>query len=182
MDVSLALGVGFLLGVRHASDADHLAAVSTMLRRGGTVHAAAFTGALWGFGHTLSVLVAGAAIILASVRIEGAAQRGIELAVGLLLVALGVRRLVEVARGRSNVRAAGATRVTAVTAVGTGVVHGLGGSAAASLLALGAMPDRATALGYLLVFGAGTVAGMALLAGIYSLAMGAAVITEALTG
>ncbi len=87
-------GLSFLLGVRHAFDADHVAAVSTMVAEGGGVRAAARTGFLWGLGHTAMLLLAGLATLLFSLHMPGWLSYGLEACVGVMLVALGVGTLI----------------------------------------------------------------------------------------
>ncbi|HET8967195.1 MAG TPA: hypothetical protein VFN20_13305, partial [Candidatus Acidoferrum sp.] len=65
----LILGIGFLLGMRHATDPDHVVAVSTIVSRERSIPRAGWIGILWGIGHTLTILIVGAAIILFGVAI-----------------------------------------------------------------------------------------------------------------
>jgi sulfite exporter TauE/SafE len=88
------LALGFLLGMRHATDADHVIAVSTIVTREGSVVHAAIIGALWGLGHTLTIFAVGAAIILFSFVVSPPLGLTMELSVGLMLVVLGILNLV----------------------------------------------------------------------------------------
>jgi high-affinity nickel permease len=87
------LALGFFLGMRHATDADHVVAVSTIVTRERSVAHAAIIGALWGMGHTLTILVVGAAIILFSFVVSPRLGLTMELSVGLMLVLLGILNL-----------------------------------------------------------------------------------------
>ncbi|HTS52120.1 MAG TPA: hypothetical protein VMH26_02500 [Burkholderiales bacterium] len=99
--------VGFLLGMLHATDADHVIAISTIVSRQGNVKSAASIGALWGVGHTVTVFLVGGAIILFSLVIPPRLGLGMEFAVALMLIALGVYTLQGVSRWvRENVFAA----------------------------------------------------------------------------
>ncbi len=90
--------LGFFLGMRHATDADHVIAVTTIVSRQRTLGHAAFIGALWGLGHTLTIFVVGAAIILFSLVIPPRLGLSMELSVGLMLILLGVMNLAGVMR------------------------------------------------------------------------------------
>ena len=87
------LAIGFFLGMRHATDPDHVIAVSTIVSRERSVAKAAFIGILWGLGHTLTILVVGAAIILFGLAIPSRAGLTMEFCVGLMLILLGVLNL-----------------------------------------------------------------------------------------
>lgn len=87
------LAVGFFLGMRHASDPDHVIAVTTIVTRSKKVGNAALVGAVWGLGHTLTIVAVGACIILFSIVIPPRIGLTMELAVGLMLVLLGIMNL-----------------------------------------------------------------------------------------
>src|ERR1700721_1317719 len=87
------IGVGFLLGVRHATDPDHVIAVSTIVSRQRSVRQAGLIGALWGVGHTVTIFLVGVAIILFNLAIPPRIGLAMELAVGLMLILLGVLNL-----------------------------------------------------------------------------------------
>ena len=151
------LGVGLLLGVRHATDADHVIAVAALASRekrsSGIVNMGiSKLGAMWGAGHMLTVFGVGGAIIALGLAVPPRVALAFELAVGLMLVVIGMLNLVgtkAVAPARSAARS-----------FGVGMVHGLAGSTAIALMILATIRDVGTALAYLVVFGLGTVAGM----------------------
>src|SRR5438128_4096136 len=87
------IGVGFLLGIRHATDPDHVIAVTTIVSRQLSVRHAGLLGILWGLGHTITILFVGAAIILFNLVIPTRVGLTMELAVGLMLIFLGVLNL-----------------------------------------------------------------------------------------
>ena len=95
MDTSLtaALGLGLLLGLRHATDADHVIAVTTIVSRERSVWLAALIGSLWGVGHTLTILAVGGAIILLGIVIPPRVGLSLEFSVAAMLVLLGVLNL-----------------------------------------------------------------------------------------
>ena len=85
--------LGFFLGMRHATDADHVVAVTTIVSRERSVGAAALIGVLWGVGHTLTILLVGGAIILFGIVIPPRMGLTMELSVALMLILLGVLNL-----------------------------------------------------------------------------------------
>ena len=161
--LSIAL-LGFFLGMRHATDPDHVLAVTTIVSREKKVGRAAWIGALWGLGHTATIVVVGGAIILFELVIPPRIGLTMEFSVAVMLILLGLLSLSGIARvGKGDahthpVRPAGRLRPLAV-----GVVHGLAGSAAVALLVLATIRDPIWATAYLFVFGVGTVAGMMLI-------------------
>ena len=92
------IALGFFLGMRHATDPDHVVAVTTIVSRERTMLHAALIGALWGFGHTLTILAVGSAIILFKLTIPARLGLSMELWVGLMLILLGILNLTGVLR------------------------------------------------------------------------------------
>lgn len=151
-DPLTAILLGALLGLRHATDADHVVAVTTIVARERTVLGAARVGALWGVGHTLTLLAVGGAIVGFRVVVPPRVGLALEFSVALMLILLGFANL----RARDG---APAPRSAARPFL-VGLVHGLAGSAAVALLVLATIRSTAGALLYLAVFGLGTIAGM----------------------
>jgi ABC-type nickel/cobalt efflux system permease component RcnA len=87
------IGLGFVLGMRHATDPDHVIAVSTIVSRQRSIRQAGVIGVLWGVGHTITIFCVGAAIILFNVVIPPRIGLAMELAVGLMLILLGILNL-----------------------------------------------------------------------------------------
>ncbi len=165
IDALAAASLGFLLGVRHAADADHVVAVTAIVARHPSVWRAARVGALWGAGHSLALLTVGGALVALRVAVPARLGLALELAVALMLVVLGLFNLRPAGRpaGRGGgERGDVAARDDARRPLLVGTVHGLAGSSAVALLALAAIPSPAWAVAYLVVFGTGTVAGMVL--------------------
>jgi hypothetical protein len=164
-----AILLGFALGVRHATDPDHVAAIAALVARHRRVGLAARIGALWGIGHSATILSVGGALVALRIAVEPRWALAAELAVALVLIALGVANLRALGRPQQAhprpeaVHSHGTADGSSRRAFGIGVAHGLGGSAAVALLALAAMPDTASAVVYLAVFGLGTVLGMLVL-------------------
>lgn len=200
MDGMLAtvLGVGFVLGLRHALDPDHVVAVTTLASDRSGMRRTSLVGAFWGLGHAVSLGVAGGAILALRLRVPPAISNGLEAVVGVMLVALGAVALRRALRwrvhahphahdGRTHVHfhahapeqarahgAAPAHRHPHLLRGGlrpflVGLVHGLAGSAGLALLAVGAAPTLSAGIGYLVVFGIGSIAGMLLLSALMSL-------------
>jgi cytochrome c biogenesis protein CcdA len=184
MTLLTVLVLGFFLGMRHATDADHVVAVTTIVSRERTTRAAMLVGALWGVGHTATILVVGGAIVVFGLVIPPHIGLSMELSVAVMLIVLGamnmtgaLKRIDEAAHGgstgdgeahgatsaRRDEPVTGQTRGRRLRPLLVGVVHGLAGSAAIALLVLTTIRDAGSALLYLAVFGAGTVIGMMLL-------------------
>jgi hypothetical protein len=206
------LFLGFFLGMRHATDADHVIAVTTIVSRQRNVRGAALTGIFWGVGHTLTLVVVGGAIVLFGIVIPERLGLSFEFCVALMLILLGVLNLRALKHGiqeaaslvthqvensshvhphqhgdyvheHSHGHAAGkhghaenavpSARLDklfgrlafyqTLRPIVIGTVHGLAGSAAVALLVLPIIHDPVWALGYLLIFGVGTIAGMMLI-------------------
>lgn len=184
MTLLAILVLGFFLGMRHATDADHVVAVTTIVSRERSARAALSVGALWGLGHSATILAVGGAIILLGWVIPPWLGLSMEMSVAVMLVILGLmnvtgvmRRIDEAAHAASSnagsdesvadahVKAAFVSRgpSPALRPLLVGIVHGLAGSAAVALLVLATIPEPKWAILYLVIFGAGTVLGMMLL-------------------
>ncbi|HYD54215.1 MAG TPA: hypothetical protein VEA99_16385 [Gemmatimonadaceae bacterium] len=146
------LALGFVLGMRHALDPDHVVAVSTIVSEQRSLSRASRIGALWGVGHTATILLVGGAMLVFRLTIPARVGLAFEFAVAVMLVVLGVRNL---RRPSGDHGVHSAMRPLAV-----GFVHGLAGSAFVAVLVLGAIREPLLGLFYLLVFGIGTIAGM----------------------
>jgi hypothetical protein len=97
------VAVGFFLGMRHATDPDHVIAVTTIVTRQHNLLRAAMTGIFWGIGHTLTIFVVGAIIILFDVVIPARIGLSMELSVGLMLIVLGVMNIASFFRAASSI-------------------------------------------------------------------------------
>lgn len=154
MSLILTFITSLLLGMRHATDPDHIVAVTTIVSRERSVVKAAGIGAVWGIGHTITLLVFGGAIIAFKVAVNARLGLSMELCVAVMLIVLGVLNLFDV-RTKSD-------RPRASRPFFVGVVHGLAGSAGAALLIVPLIDDPRWAALYLFTFGFGTIVGMAL--------------------
>lgn len=165
--VWVALLLAALLGLRHATDPDHVMAIVTLQgTEGSRVRGAARLGAWWGIGHAATLLVVGVPLIALDDALPGPVQAWSERLVGVLIVALALRAAIRWWRGRP-LRAAGATAPapladrTPAAAFGIGVLHGLAGTGAVVLLVLATLPSTATAYLALAVFAPMSVVSMA---------------------
>jgi high-affinity nickel permease len=161
--------VAVVLGLRHATDPDHLAAVTTLVASG-RGRGAARIGAVWGAGHATSLVAFGAPIVLARRYLPEGVQRDVETAVGAMIVVLAVSLIVRARQGRfhvhvhehgDHVHAHGAR--TPWQAYAIGLVHGIGGSAGVGVLLLASISSRAVALVALVLFAGCTALSMSLL-------------------
>jgi ABC-type nickel/cobalt efflux system permease component RcnA len=195
VSVGTILLLGLLLGMRHALDADHLAAVATLFTRSRSVGHAVLQGLAWGAGHTLTLLLFGGAVLVFGLALPERAALALELAVGVMLAGLGTDVLYRLWRERvhfhAHRHADGAAHFHAhshqnegpghdserhehghgfpLRALLVGMVHGMAGSAALILLSLEALRSPASGLVYIAVFGIGSIAGMAALSVVIAL-------------
>jgi high-affinity nickel-transport protein len=214
LNVVSFLFLGFFLGMRHATDADHVVAIATIVSRERSLAGSALIGAAWGVGHTITVMAVGAAIIVFGVVIPPQLGLSMEFAVGIMLVLLGILTLTGMGRAIGGTRAHAGSGEHALDLhdhlhahgdyvhrhphghradahghaeeqtplarldrsrlgrivyyqwlrpFAVGLVHGLAGSAAVALMVLSVIREPVAALGYLLLFGLGTIVGMMLI-------------------
>ena len=162
MNLFTLLGLGLLLGLRHAADPDHVVAVTAIAARTRRVFPATLLGVVWGLGHALTLFMVGVGIILFNWIVPPRVGLAMEFCVALALVTVGLLNLGH-PRQRTSDLDRGAGRPPAGRAFVVGLVHGLAGSAAVALLVLATVREPGWACGYLLVFGLGTLVGMALI-------------------
>jgi ABC-type nickel/cobalt efflux system permease component RcnA len=187
------LAIGLVFGLKHAVEADHIAAVSTIVSERKSVLASSLVGGLWGLGHTISLLIAGVAVLLLHVKIGERTALALEFCVALMLIALGVSALRKLRRGgKLHLHAHhhgdrahfhphihdGPNESAPHTHHGlqlsarpllVGMVHGLAGSAALMLLVLSTISSPAVGLAYIGVFGVGSIGGMIAMSALVSL-------------
>jgi nitrile hydratase accessory protein len=174
---AMSAGLGALLGMRHALEPDHLAAVSTLMTGERSSAKAAWLGAFWGLGHTLTLFIAGALLVVLQTEMPPIATQVLQACVVVLLIGFGVRAIYHGARrvpaGPTHThRIPGAwsslrvDRWTLARPFLVGAVHGLAGSGALIAIVVTTLPSTMTRLGYLLLFGVGSTVGMAALSGL----------------
>jgi hypothetical protein len=167
----VVLGIALLLGLRHATDPDHLAAVTTLAAGAG--RAAARLGLAWGTGHGTSLFVFGLPIVLYRAYLPAAVQKGAEAAVGALIVGLALSLLVRWHRGAFGPHGHPRRTRTRAGAFAIGLVHGTGGSAGVGVLLLAAIPGHGLAVASLGLFAVATAASMTMLSGAFGRTLGA---------
>jgi cytochrome c biogenesis protein CcdA len=161
------LSAGFVLGLRHALEPDHLAVVSALAARGDPARGFLRHGLVWATGHSLSILLLACVVLLAGRSLPLAWDRALHVVVGVLLLALGASAL---RRGWASheadptATAPAPPEPTRWRSMLIGFIQGLAGSGALLVLALDATGKPAQALGYVAVFAAGSIAGMAVVA------------------
>jgi hypothetical protein len=162
--------VAILLGLRHATDPDHLTAVTTLVASDDdrSPRRAAWLGGAWGLGHATSLFAFGVPIVLFKSYLPEAVQETAELAVGVVIMALAIRLLIRWRRygfgdagGHRHDRPLPPAR-SPLQAYGIGLVHGMGGSAGVGVLLLAGIPGRGIALLALALFAACTALSMAI--------------------
>jgi high-affinity nickel permease len=158
--LAVVLVVAVLLGLRHAMDPDHIAAMTSLVASGRerATRSAATLGAWWGAGHAVTLVVFGIPILLADRLLPERFQQGTETAVAALIVFLGVRLLVRWRHGYFDLHAHPHPQRdhthqvrTPLGAFGIGLVHGLGGSAGVGILLLAAIPSDSVAVASLVL-------------------------------
>ena len=189
------LAFGFILGLKHAVEADHVAAVSTIVSERQSLLSSSLVGGLWGVGHTISLLVAGIAVILLHIKISERTALALEFCVALMLILLGLLAIRKLWRGgRLHLHAhehGGHLHVhphlhdpepetephthhglkLGARPLVIGMVHGLAGSAALMLLVLSTISSPAVGLTYIVIFGIGSIGGMMLMSALVGLPM-----------
>ena len=148
------LTAGFLIGMRHALDGDHLAALSVLIVEKPSIRRAAKQGALWGMGHSLTLFLMGVAVIVLDLQLSVQLASVLELLVGVMLIGLGAGLLRRFNQPEP--------RATPHQVLGIGIMHGLAGSSALILLTLSNIQTTSLALGYIGLFGLGSILGMVL--------------------
>src|SRR5712691_706378 len=190
--VATVAGVGFVLGLRHALDPDHVVAVTTLASQKIGLRRTSLVGAFWGLGHALSLGLAGGVILALRLTVPPAASHALEALVAVMLVVLGTLALRRALRWKLHAhphRHDGTTHVHfhahrreetqvhrhphplqgGLRPFLVGLVHGLAGSAGLALLALAAAPTLAAGAAYLVVFAVGSIAGMLVLSALMRL-------------
>jgi high-affinity nickel permease len=192
----VALGIALMLGLRHASDPDHLVAVTSLVAAdGGDTRAATRLGAWWGVGHALTLLVIGLPLIFFKSELPGWLEAGAEKTVGVVILFLAARVIYKWIKGdyrmtahahhaspaepedtherRRHLRRGAGGHAhrhvrTPRQAFGIGLLHGLAGTGAVVLLLIAALPTQLEAAAALAVFAPMSVASMALLTGMFA--------------
>jgi len=171
----VVVAVSVLLGLRHASDPDHVAAVTTLIASGRerASRSAAKLGLVWGLGHATTLFLFGLPVVLYSAYLPEPVQAAAETSVGAVIVALALLLLVRWRRGAYCGAHAHRTR-TRLQAYGIGLVHGMGGTAGVGLLLLATIDSHVLGVVALALFAACTALSMAVLSTGWATALGKA--------
>lgn len=184
LQLTILLGLGFILGLKHALDADHVVAVSTIVSQTKNLKKSSLAGAIWGVGHTATLFLVGLVILVFKLAIPDKLALSFEFIVGVVLVVLGVDVLRKVIKGKvhlhehqhgdsvhthlhSHKESPSHNYIHKSFVVGT--IHGLAGSAALMLLVLTTVNSIFQGLLYILIFGIGSIVGMLIVSGIIAL-------------
>jgi sulfite exporter TauE/SafE len=178
------LALGFFLGLKHAVEADHLAAVSTIVSERKSLWSAAIVGGIWGMGHTISLVIAGILVLLLNFEISEKTERMLEFGVGIMLLFLGLNVFRKIMKGGNihfHAHEHGSREHVhphlhevekideknshhglkfSPRALFIGMIHGLAGSAALMLLVVPTIHSRPLGLLYIIIFGVGSIGGM----------------------
>jgi ABC-type nickel/cobalt efflux system permease component RcnA len=195
----VVLVVSLLLGLRHASDPDHLAAVTTLIasQERERIRKATSLGLLWGLGHTSTLVAVGLPLVLLGQHLPERIGQAAEVAIGLMIVMLAVRLLLRWRRGVFHAHAHShtsgethrhlhshesdpvhehtldVTLRTPFSSYGVGLMHGVGGSGGITLLLLSTIEESSRTVVALLIFAGGTAVSMPLLSTAFGLAIAA---------
>jgi hypothetical protein len=166
--ILFGLLLGFFQGLRHAFEPDHVVAISTMVTQARTLRTRVAYAVAWGVGHAVVLLVVGAILMVARAQLPPRLDAAFELAVAIMLVALGVRAILHAA-GHARPEAPGRSAPQAWRAIGPlamGMIHGLAGSGALTALVVARLPSRPVGVLFMMLFGAGATLGMSALVGV----------------
>ena len=182
------LGFGFLLGVKHAFEIDHVAAVSAITSNQKSIRKSSLLGMFWGFGHTIALFIVGLIVLLLKIKIPEKIALLLEFVVGIMLVILGFNVLITINKNKIHFHkhkhgneehihfhSHKLTKnhlhmhIPFKQSFFIGLIHGLAGSAAITLLILTTINSVLVGLLYILIFGIGSIIGMILVSSIISL-------------
>lgn len=186
------LGLGFILGLKHALDADHVIAISTIVSEHKSISKSSLVGTFWGLGHTTSLLIAGLLVILLRLAIPTKLALLMEFGVSVMLVLLGVNVIrkflrerkvhihthehdglihthIHLHKGKEETHKHNHLIKFSSKPFLVGLAHGVAGSAALMLLVLTTNPSPLAGLFYILIFGLGSIGGMLVMSSLISL-------------
>lgn len=190
LSVASILGAGFLIGMKHALDADHVVAVSTIVSESKSLRKASTVGIKWGLGHTFTLFLVGLIVVVTGIRIPEKLTMSMEFIVGMVLVGLGISTIRGYYVKRVHVHNHDHDNTSHLhfhyhdktkkhehehknkasrSSFLIGMVHGMAGSGALMLLVLGTISSTTVGLLYILVFGLGSTLGMLIVSSAISL-------------
>ncbi|XOU94119.1 MAG: sulfite exporter TauE/SafE family protein [Candidatus Kerfeldbacteria bacterium] len=178
------LGLGFILGLEHALDADHVVAVTTIVSETKSFKKSSLMGMVWGIGHTATLMMVALLVLIFKLNIPNRLAMSMEFIVGIVLILLGVNVLWKIYQHKIHVHThkhggevhthfhshqKSKAHSHLHTSLLMGMVHGLAGSAALMLLVLATLPSVTEGIIYVLIFGAGSVLGMMIISSLIGL-------------
>lgn len=181
IDTTILLGLGFILGLEHAFEPDHIVAVTSMISKHNNLRKTSILGAIWGLGHTTTLFIVGFLILVFKIVITDSIAMSLEFIVGIVIVILGIKILKELIINKKHIHNHSHNGKTHVHAHShknyknhnhyhqsyvVGLVHGMAGSAALMLLVLSTLESTIIGLVYIFLFGIGSMVGM-ILVGIF---------------
>ncbi|CAH0161656.1 MULTISPECIES: sulfite exporter TauE/SafE family protein [Peribacillus] len=166
MSLLLVLAIGFVLGIKHALEPDHIIAVSTIASQSKKIWKSSLAGVFWGIGHTLTLLLFGVILILLKNEIPEAWAMSLEFLVGIMLVYLGITTVFSWKQTQQHDHTGRAAYLKSMV---VGIVHGLAGSAAMVLLTMSTIETAWQGAIYIIIFGVGTCIGMLMFTTILSI-------------
>jgi high-affinity nickel permease len=180
------LTFGFLIGIKHAFDSDHVAAVTTLVSESEDLKISSKLGTFWGAGHTATLLIAGIILTLFNLTISERWTTLFEIGIGIMLIVLGVNLLFKIRRKKIHLHQHSHNGTTHThlhshqnnpahthnhlkKSFIIGTFHGLAGSAGLMLLLLATTSNLSQTITYILIFGLGSIAGMTMISTLISL-------------
>ena len=169
METSFPILFAAVVGFGHAFEADHLVAVGNIVSKRNTFSLAIMDGIYWGLGHTSTIFLIGGLMVFGKATFLNGYFGYFESAVGLMLIVLGAYRLFQYFTKNENIGHPAVLEGNHKLAYGIGLVHGLAGSGAMVLLVMTNIQGKLDSMIYLFIFGIGSIVGMLVAAGIFSL-------------
>jgi ABC-type nickel/cobalt efflux system permease component RcnA len=178
------IGLGFLLGLEHAFEPDHVLAVTSLISKQKNLKKASFLGITWGLGHTTTLFIVGLIVIMLKITIPEAIALSLEFIVGIVIIFLGIYIIKGLIVEKKHIHTHGHDGSTHIhfhshkenkshehyhKSFAVGLVHGLAGSASLMLLVLSTIESTIIGLFYILLFGIGSIVGMAIVGGLISI-------------
>jgi ABC-type nickel/cobalt efflux system permease component RcnA len=178
------LGFGFLLGLEHAFEPDHVIAVTSIISKHKNLKKASILGAIWGIGHTTTLIIAGLIILTLKITIPDKIALSLEFIVGMIIVLLGFLVIKDLFVNKKHIHTHthdGSTHIHLHShkkdeshnhyhkSFTVGLIHGMAGSASLMLLVLSTMESFIVGIIYIILFGIGSIIGMGVVGGLISL-------------
>jgi len=183
-NIAIILGLGFLLGLEHAFEPDHVVAVSSLVAKHTNLKKTTMLGTLWGLGHTTTLFLVGIIVLTLKLSIPETIANSLEFIVGLVIILLGIFVIKDVIGNKKHIHTHTHENKPHIhlhshkntgshahyhKSFSVGLMHGMAGSAALMLLVLSTMDSIILGILYIIIFGIGSIVGMAIVGGLISL-------------